>query len=133
MVTSQPSDLHLTGEPVEISYVVDPAIGHGQFLLENRGTNAANASVQAAWLQLGSRRQSLAGVTVYVLGEEQMVDADDFQVAAQSTLNFLLGFPAVAYEPPFGESVAVGLQLKVNGAELEALSPITFVRRLPRR
>lgn len=133
MVTSQSSDLQLTGEPVEISYVADPTIGHGQFRLENRGANAASASVKAAWLQLGPRRQSLTGVSVYVLGEEQMVDPQDFKVDAQSTLNFLLGFPAVAYEPPAGESVAVGLRLQVNGAELEALSPITFVRRLPRR
>ncbi|HEX2269527.1 MAG TPA: hypothetical protein VHH35_08335 [Pyrinomonadaceae bacterium] len=62
-----------------------------------------------------------------------MVDPQDFKVEAQSVLNFLVGFPAVAYEPPFGESVAVGFRLQVNGAELEALSPITFVRRLPRR
>ena len=133
MTTSQPSDLLLTGQPVEISYVADPVIGHGQFRLENHRAQAVTASVQSAWLQLGPRQQALTQVTVYVLGEEQMVDPQDFKVEAQSALDFLLGFPAVAYEPPFGESVAVGLRLQVNGAELEALSPITFVRRLPRR
>ncbi len=132
MTTSQGSDLRLVGETVEISYVTDPVIGHGQFRLENRGLNAVSAAVESAWLTLGARRQSLTEVSVYVTGEEQTVDSQNFEVKAQEALNFLLGFPAVAYNPAFGESVAVGLRLQADGVELEAFSPITFVRRLPR-
>lgn len=132
MTTSQRSDLRLAGETVEISYVADPVIGHGQFRLENGGMNAVSATVESAWLTLGARQQPLTEVSVYVTGEEQTVDSQNFEVKAQAILNFLLGFPAVAYEPVFGESVAVGLRLQADGMELEAFSPITFVRRLPR-
>jgi hypothetical protein len=47
-------------------------------------------------------------------------------------MTFFVGFPKIDYEPRFGESVAVGLQLRANGNELSALSSIRFERRIPR-
>jgi hypothetical protein len=121
----------LIGETVTVSYVADPSVGHGQFRLENQGTTAVTASVESAWLEIGVYQQPLSGVTVFDLDQDQMVNPDSFKVGAGGTMRFLVGFPVVAHEPRFGESTAVGLRLTVNGAELTALSPIKFVRRIP--
>lgn len=131
-MTSAPHpDPRLIGETVTISYVADPSIGYGQFRLENRGAVAVTAAVESAWLELGGHRQPLAGVTVFDLDQDRMVDPESFEVDAEATVRFLVGFPRVAHEPRFGESSAVGLRLNVNGAELQALSLIEFVRRIP--
>ena len=133
MGTVEHSDLRLTGETVTLNYLADPSLGHGQFRLENRGESSVSASVQSAWLEFGERRQPLEGITVYDLDQEQMVDPQNFKIEAKATLRFLVGFPAVAHEPAFGESTAVGVRMRVDGAEVEAQSPIKFIRRVPRR
>ena len=131
IMTAHHSILQLIGETVTVSYVADPSVGHGQFRLENRGAVAVMAAVESAWLELGAHRQPLAGITVYDLDQERMVNPASFRIDAEATVTFLVGFPRVAHEPRFGESSAVGLRLSVNGTELQALSPIAFVRRFP--
>lgn len=130
-MTTRHSGLQLTGETVTVSYVADPSMGHGQFRLENQGAVAVTAAVESASLEFGGHQQPLSGITVFDLDQDQMVDPDSFKVDAGKTMRFLVGFPVVAHEPRFGESIAVGLRLTVNGAELTALSPIKFVRRFP--
>ena len=131
MTTTQHSGPQLIGEAVTVSYVADPSVGHGQFRLENHGDVAMMAVVKLAWLELGGRQQPLAGVTVFDLDQDQMMNPENFKVGVEATVTFLLGFSKVAYEPHFGESAAVGLRLRVNGTEIQALSPIKFVRRIP--
>jgi len=131
MKTTPHSALQLVGETVTISYVADPSVGHGEFRLENSGDVAVTAAVESAWLELGARRQPLADVTVFDLDQDQMVNPKSFKVDAKTTLKFLVGFPRVTYEPRFGESSALGLRLNINGTELQALSPLKFVRRIP--
>ena len=123
----------LSGEPVDISYVSDPTIGHGAFRLSNAGDAPISVAVTAAWLELGSQRKPLDRYTIYDLAQERMVDPKHFQVGAKATLGFLLGFPSMAYEPRFGESAAVGATLSAGGVELTARSPLRFERRIPRR
>lgn len=123
----------LNGETVDISYVSDPAIGHGAFRLSNAGDAAISAAVTAAWLELGSQRRPLDHFTIYDLSQERMIDPKHLQVGAKATLGFLLGFPSLAYEPAFGESAAVGATLSAGGVEVTARSPLRFVRRIPRR
>lgn len=124
-------ELQLIGETVTVSYVADPAVGHGQFRLENHGSGAVMAAVKSVWLELGGRQQPLTGITVFDLDQEQMVNSESFNVDAGETMRFLIGFPVVTHEPRFGESAAVSLRLNVNSSELSALSPIEFVRRIP--
>ena len=132
MMAIHPLGVQLGGETVTVSYIADPSVGHGQFRLENYGTAAVMASVTSAWLELGTHRQPLPAITVYNLDHEQTLDPESFRVDAGATMRFLIGFPEFAYEPHFGESTAVGLRLKVHGAEIQALSPVKFVRRHPR-
>jgi hypothetical protein len=131
IMTADYSGPQLIGETVTVSYVADPSVGHGQFRLENRGVVTVTAALESARLQLGAHRQPLVGITVYDLDQEQMVNPESFKVDVGTTMRFLVGFPKVAYEPRFGESTAVELLLKVDGATLQALSPIKFVRRVP--
>ena len=132
MNATQNSTSQLIGETVTVSYVADPSMGYGRFRLENCGTVAVTAVVESVWLELGEHRQPLTDITVFDLEQEQMVNPAGFKVDAEATLSFLVGFPRIAYEPRFGESVAVGLRLRVNDAALQAKSPIQFVRRIPR-
>lgn len=132
MITSQ-SGPELTGETVTVSYVTDPSISRGQFRLRNPWSVALTARVNSAWLEIGSRHQTLVGITVFDLDQEQMVSPGGFKVDAATTVTFILGFPRIAYEPRFGESSVVGLRLDVNGVELQALSPIVFERRIPKK
>jgi hypothetical protein len=122
----------LTGETVNISYVGDPAVGHGEFRLNNAGDTPIFAAVAAAWLELGNQRRPLQQVTIFDLAQEHMVDPQRFEVGPKASLSFLLGFPSVSYAPPFGESAAVGLKLTANGTDVSAVSPLKFVRRIPR-
>ena len=130
-MTQHGSDFQLIGETVTVSYIVDPSVGHGQFRLENYGTAAVMAAIESAWLELGAHRQPLSGITVYNLDHEQMVNPESFKVDAGATMRFLVGFPEVVYEPRFGESTGVGLRLSADGVDLQALSPVVFVRRHP--
>jgi hypothetical protein len=130
-MTPQQSDVQLIGETVTVSYVADPSIGRGQFRLENAQTAPITASVVSAWLELGDNQRPLTGISVFDLDHDQALDPDHFEVGAESTLRFLMGFPVVAYEPRFGEATAVGLRLNVDGTELTARSLIEFIRRLP--
>jgi hypothetical protein len=132
MTPVSPADLQLIGEPVPVSYVADPSVGYGQFRLENRGHKAVTAAVQSAWLELGARQQPLSDITVFDLDQELMVNPESYKVDAKAIVRFRVGFPRFAHEPRFGESSAVGLRLSVNSAELQAKSPIEFVRRIPR-
>lgn len=130
MISVQHPGPRLIGEAVTVSYVADPSVGHGRFRLENHESVAVTAAVESAWLELGALRQPLAGITVFDLDQDRMVDPAGFTVDAKATLTFLVGFPRVVYEPRFGESSAVGLRLTVNGTGQQALSPLVFVRRI---
>ena len=126
------SVIQLTGEAVTVSYVADPSVGHGKFRLENRGAVAVTVAVESAWLELGEHLQSLERISVFDLDEDRSLGSESFRVEAGTTVTFLLGFPKIAYEPRFGESTTVGLRLSVSGAEIQALSPLRFIRRIPK-
>lgn len=121
----------LIGETVLVNYIADPSIGHGQFRLENHGAEVMVAIVKSAWLEIGGQDQPIADVTIFDLNQDQMIDPENFKIGAGKTVTFLIGFPRVSHEPCFGESSAVGLRLRVNGIELQAFSPIKFLRRIP--
>jgi hypothetical protein len=129
MTTSVPT---LTGEPVEISYVADPHVGRGEFVLANPGPAPLSASVETAWFEADAQRRPLSGVTVFDLDHDQTLDAHALRVEAGDTLRFWLGFPRIAYEPQVGEAAAVGLRLRAGDTLLEARSPVRFLRRWPR-
>ncbi|MBW2690367.1 MAG: hypothetical protein JRC99_10615 [Deltaproteobacteria bacterium] len=131
MITTHQSGSQLIGETVTVSYVADPSFGHGRFRLENHGAVAVTAAVKSAWLELGGFRQPLDDITVFDLDQDQMVNPESFKVEAEVTMTFLIGFARFAHEPRFGESTSVNLRIGVNGTELQALSPIEFVRRFP--
>ena len=125
----QQSGIKLIGEAITISYSVEPSIGHGQFRLENPQAIPVNATVISVWLEVGEEHQPVSQSSVFDIDHDQALDPEHFEVAG--TLRFLVGFPAVAYQPRPNQSVAVGLSLNVNGTELTARAPINFVRRLP--
>ncbi len=122
----------LTGETVIVSYVSDPSLGYGRFRLENKGSRQLTAAVESAWLELGERQQPLGSLTVFDVDHDRNLDPNGFDLAPGASLTFLLSFPTVPYQPPFGESTAVGLRLSADHTELQALSPIRFERRIPR-
>jgi len=122
---------HLAGQTVTVNYTADPKFGHGQFQLDNPTSTVLRASVDAAWLELGERRQTLEHVTLYDLDHETSVNPSGFQVEPQAVMNFLIGFPVIAHEPQFGQFTAVGLRLRMDDFKQEALSPIKFIRRIP--
>lgn len=121
----------LVGEMVTVSYVANPAIGHGRFRLENHGSKPLTAEVETVWLELGEKQQPLVDITVFNLRLDEMVNPAAFMIDAGSTETFLVGFPRIAYEPRFGIAMAVGLQLSINGIKLVAHSPVNFERRYP--
>ena len=50
MTTAQQSGFQFVGETVTVSFVADLSVGHGQFRLENHGTDAMTAAVISAWV-----------------------------------------------------------------------------------
>lgn len=131
-MAEQTPTVTLAGEPVTISYVADPAVGHGRFRLENHGSAAVRAVVESAWLEAGGERRPLAGISVFDVQEERSLQPDDIRVAPGAAATLLVGFPRIMFEPRFGEPAAVGVSLLVDGARLQALSPLRFIRRIPR-
>ena len=83
----------LRGVPVTVSYVADPAVGRGEFALDNEGDAPLSAAVVEAWLDRDGHRLPLPGVSLFDLGTEQAVDSADLAVPARSTRRFLVGFP----------------------------------------
>lgn len=130
-MTSVNHSPQLMGETVTVSYVADPSISYGQFRLTNPGPLAFNATVKSAWLELAEQHQPLTEVSVFDTDQDTEISSKGFEVKAESTLNFLIGFPKIKYELHSRDVVAVHLQLSVNGIELQALSQIKFERRIP--
>ncbi len=122
----------LTGEPVTIQYVADPRAGHGQFVLANPGSTPISAEVDALWFQAGEGRRPLPVASIFAPEDNRSLDPHTLRVEPGATLRFWVGFPAIAYEPPFGEAAAVGLRLRLGDTVLEARSPLQFLRRWPR-
>lgn len=123
----------LRGVPVTVSYVADPAVGRGEFALDNEGDAPLSAAVVEAWLDRDGDRLPLPGVSLFDLGTEQAVESADLAVPARSTRRFLVGFPRVAVDGPVPAATTVGLRVRVGDLELEAASPIRLERRIPRR
>ena len=128
--------LTLTGEVVEISYIADPEVGYGRFIFSNSGSSAVTVSIESAWLETGTGRQPIASIKVFdpaqEMDGEQPRDPHRLQVTPGATRKFGIGFGSIAYEPSFGESVAVGLRVRSGKIMLEARSPLRFIRRWPR-
>lgn len=131
VANAQSAGAELIGEDVTVSYVADPVIGHGIFRLKNHMPTAMTVTVQSAWLALGEHRRPLSEIHVFDVALEKAIDPCCLRVDAGGTIRFLLGFPSLVYEPRFGESVFVELQLSVDDSRLQARSPISFVRRVP--
>jgi hypothetical protein len=130
-MTRNPSNLKLIGETVTVSYIADSSFGHGRFRLTNPGTSSVKATVETTWLELGDFRRQPEQITVFDLRLNRMVNPKNFKVEAGITMTFLVGFPTVIYEPRFGDSTAVFLQIIANGCILQARSQIKFERRIP--
>jgi hypothetical protein len=130
-VSAEPGSVRLTGEPVVLSTLTEPAASYGKFRLENRSDFAVRSRLEAGWLEAQGERRPLDGISLFDADRDQPIDGCDLEVAAGSSANFLVGFPRVPYEPSFEGSVAVAVRLVVDGDVLEARSPIQFVRRIP--
>lgn len=126
------SGVRLTGEPVTVSGVADLAVGHGRFRLENPGPSPVRAAVEAAFLAMGDDRRELTPATVFDVDRDVAHEPGGFEVAP-GAFTFMLGFPAVPDARGPGEEAAVVLRLSVDGATLEASSPVRLERRIPRR
>jgi hypothetical protein len=124
-------DAVLVGEPVTVSGAGDLAAGHGRFRLETGG-GTARAAVASAALDVGGREQPVEVASVFDAERDVALDPSGFDVPAGG-LRFLLGFPRVADASGPGEDTSVVLRLDVDGTTLDARSPITFERRIPRR
>jgi hypothetical protein len=125
------SAVELAGEPVTVSGIGDLTAGHGRFRLENPGPAPARAAVDALWLEVGGRTRPLEAATVFDADRDTALDPAGFDVPPGAT-TVLVGFPQVPDEAAAGEDTAVGLRLSADGKTVEARSPITFQRRIPR-
>ena len=122
-------NLQLNGELVTIHTPAARKVGQGKFCLENREGASFRATINVAWLEFGSGRQVLVSdLTVSDRERDLPLNPERFTVEAQASLPFQIDFVEPAYEPGWGECTAVGLRLEVGGTELEALSPVEFVR-----
>jgi len=124
-------DIQFTGETVIVSYIADPSLGYGRFRLENHGLATVTAAVESAWIELAGHGRPLAKFSIFDLDREQTVNAAGFNVARETDLRFLVSFPKIAYIPGFGASAAVGVLLRVDDLELQAVSTIQFENRIP--
>jgi hypothetical protein len=126
------SKIRLAGERVTVSYVADPQIGHGQFTFENHGAVAETATIEKAWLRTGNNVTQLSGVTVFDIERERSLDPAKIELPPGASVRFYVGFPAVAWEPRFGETCEVGIRTWVGEVRFEAASEVVMERRIPR-
>ena len=87
--------VQLAGEPVTMSSAGDLAVSRGRFRLENPGTEAVRAAVDAAFVDVGGRRHRVEPASVFDSGRETGHDPGGFDVAPGTT-TFWLSFPPVA-------------------------------------
>lgn len=130
MTSGQPGIL-LAGEPVDLSGTSEPALSYGRFRLENRSKSAARLTVEAAWLEFGEHRQPLDRFTLFDTQADRDLDSKALDIAPGAVVSFLVGFART----PFGTSdgkAAVGLKVGTGSGDLEAVSPVTSTRRIPR-
>lgn len=124
------TDIRLTGEPVSISYTADPVIGHGHFRLENNGARTTIASVESASLALGGKTQTLSAIRVFDRKQGREIDSGNIEVPGVSATEFYVGFPAVEWEPRFGEGGSIVVSVRIGDVLLEATSELQFERRI---
>ena len=122
----------LMGEPVTISFLTDPAIGHGQFRLVNQGEAPIVVVVERAWFETNEAApRRLSPLFPYDDDHDRPLDPSRIEIPPGATLNFSIGFPQLAYTPRDGEERAIRLRVKAGATVREARSPIVLIRRLP--
>ncbi|HLK92769.1 MAG TPA: hypothetical protein VKZ18_22950 [Polyangia bacterium] len=120
------------GEPVTMSFVDDPAIGHGKFRLVNHGAARIVAVVERAWFETSEAApRELSPLLPYDDDHDRSLDPSRIEVPPGATLNLSIGFPRLAYTPRDGEECAIRLRVKVGAAVREARSPLVLIRRIP--
>lgn len=86
-------------------------------------------------LRAGAGRRELSGIAVFDPSPDhagaQPPDQHTLRVDAGATRAFGFGFDAFSYEPRFGETVTVGVRMRVGAQVLAAKSPLRYVRRWP--
>ena len=124
-------EFELVGEKVVISFVSDPSIGRGHFHLKNRTSLSETATIESSWLELNGDVRLLPEISVFDRKLAREVDPKQIDVGPESTVEFYVGFPRITLEPRFGDSGSVGIRLRIGGVQLEAISNLQFVRRIP--
>jgi hypothetical protein len=122
----------LTGEPVTISFLTDPAIGQGKFRLVNQGRARIVVVVERAWFETSEAApRELSPLFPYDDDHDRSLDPSGIEVPPGATLNVSIGFPRLAYTPRDHEECAIRLRVKAGATVREARSPLVLVRRLP--
>ncbi len=133
MASDEKGNTALVGETVVLSFLSDPIIGHGQFRWTNEGQALLRGSIEGAWLAINGERQPMHDLSIFDPASDQAIDAAQLELAGGETMTFWVEFPGVAYTPNFGDSLQVGVTMKIGDQEFEAVSPIQWVRRIPSR
>lgn len=135
MKKSSASSITLHGETVTLDYIANPRASHGRFLMTNGGDADAVATLEAAWLETSAGRRDLSGVQVFDPSlpqkDDRPPDHRTVRIEAGASRSFDVSFDGVSYEPAFGETVAVGIRMRIGEQVLEAKSPLQYVRRWP--
>ena len=122
----------LTGQPVTISFLTDPAIGQGEFRLVNQGGARIVVVVEGAWFETSEAApRPLSPLSAYDDDHNRPLDPSRIEIPPGATSSFSIGFPRLAYTPRDGEECAIRLRVKVGTTVREARSPLVLVRRLP--
>lgn len=126
-------DYLLCGKTVTVSYVSDPSFGHGEFLIMNLKDDAMTARVLSVRLERDSGQIIVPEYHVYNRDQMKTEVNNEFLIASGEEATVLVGFPAVPYEPRFGDEIMVLATFKIDDREEEVGSVIKFERRIPLR
>lgn len=123
--------ISIRGEKVTKSFISDPFISHGNFLIENNGEYDVNLSVKTVILKIENDYYPIKESSLFNMTNEIALNPHNFIIEAHTKMRAVLGFPRIPFEGNLSESIAVEAVFLFNGKELTAVSKIELIRRIP--
>lgn len=127
------SGIQLTGEEVTTSFLVDPTLSYGIFNLKNEDSESFKVNIQTVKVKIGDEVQNLTDYKLFDLNQEVSIDPDHFQLDANESKRFNVGFPRIPFTQALGAQIEIILDLEVGDMKQKATSRIILVKQIPRR
>ena len=130
-MNKQNINFQIQGEKAVKTYLTDPYISNGSFMLINNEVDSVRISVKSVSIVMGANQEKVKEISVFDMDKEKTVNIDNFLVQPNSRMSIIVGFPRIPIQEHLNKNTCVKVIFEVQGKEIQAISNVEFTRRIP--